>query len=370
MNYCCDLQEKHVSNAGQRDSRRARRRNCAAGFTLVELLVVIAIIGILIALLLPAVQAAREAARRSTCNNNIKQIVLALQNYHDTTKVFPPRLGGTQQGTYNNGGRISPFVLLLPYMEQQALYNRIQSPLVGNNGTTQYPAGGPVPWDGNYGPWNVNLPALICPSENGPFITTPNTIARGNYAFSYGDTMQHQYDSTPRGIFGANSRVSIANITDGTSNTIAVSEHAIGTNGLTIRGGVARSISGALTNPSVCLAQAVNGLYISSASPAWWMGMRWPDGGTWYASFNTVLPPNSPSCSTTTWDADHGISSPNSYHPGGVLGGMADGSVRFISDNIDTGNLSLPEAAVGPSPYGVWGSLGSKDGGDQRGFGD
>ena len=112
-------------------SRSAPRAGRRIGFTLVELLVVIAIIGILIALLLPAVQAAREAARRSQCTHNIKQICLALQNYHDVMKCFPPREGGTSPpgSGLNNGSRISPFVPLLPYLEQQALYVQIQGAL-------------------------------------------------------------------------------------------------------------------------------------------------------------------------------------------------------------------------------------------------
>lgn len=354
----------------QREARRSPRFVRVGGFTLVELLVVIAIIGILIALLLPAVQAAREAARRSSCNNNIKQIGIALQNYHDVTKVFPPRMTGTTQGTYNNGGRISAFVLLLPYMEQQVLYNQIQSPLVGNNGSTQYPAGGPVPWDGNYMPWDTNQKNLVCPSETGITLTTPNTLARANYAFCFGDSMSLVNSNAPRGIFGNNSRVSTANIPDGTSNTVAVSEHSIGTSALTVRGGVAQSVAGVQSSPSICVAKAANGFYISGANPAWWVGMRWMDGGTWYSAFNTVLPPNSPNCTVSTWDGDVGVSSVSSYHPAGVLAGMADGSVRFISEAIDCGNLTLPDVTAGPSPYGVWGSLGSKEGGDMRGTGD
>jgi len=94
------------------------RRN---GFTLVELLVVIAIIGVMVGLLLPAVQSARESARRMSCGNNLKQLGLAFHNYHDTYKVFPAGLTGTNSGALSNGGRLSPFVGLLPFIEQQPL---------------------------------------------------------------------------------------------------------------------------------------------------------------------------------------------------------------------------------------------------------
>ena len=140
------------------------------GFTLVELLVVIAIIGILIALLLPAVQAAREAARRSQCTNNLKQITLASHNYHDTAKTFPPMRIGTfmfdlsNNYTATNAGCMSGFVSLLPFIEQTGLYAQISTPqtIAG----TAYPSFGPVPWNGAYTPWDVTVPAYMCPSES------------------------------------------------------------------------------------------------------------------------------------------------------------------------------------------------------------
>jgi type II secretory pathway pseudopilin PulG len=326
--------------------------------------VVIAIIGILIALLLPAVQAAREAARRSQCNNNIKQLCLAMQNYHDVFRTLPCRITGTSMSQ-----RIGVFVEMLPYTEQQALFQQINSTFTSPSNGTTYPPGGNVPWDGNYTPWTVNLPALICPSEAGQTVVTGTTIARANYCASVGDCMNaaNQYNgaaANPRGMFGVNSHINLANITDGASNTAAFSEHAIGSSGKTVKGGVALSISGLASNPLSCLATATNGFYNSGVSTGQWTGQRWPDGGTFYTTFNTVLPPNSPSCSVSTWDADVGIASASSNHPGGVLVGMADGSVRFVNDNIYTGNLAATDPGAGPSPYGVWGAMGSKDGGE------
>src|SRR5688500_13046230 len=111
------------------------------GFTLVELLVVIAIIGILVAMLLPAVQAAREAARRSSCSNNIKQLGIACHNYHDVHKTLPPMRIGWPYG--NNSECLSGFVSLCPFMEQQPLANQVR----GGDPSV------PVPWDGNFKPW-------------------------------------------------------------------------------------------------------------------------------------------------------------------------------------------------------------------------
>jgi prepilin-type processing-associated H-X9-DG protein len=105
---------------------------------------------------------------------------------------------------------------------------------------------------------------------------------------------------------------------------------------------------------------------VASPPPGCIAGLRWADGNVGFTAVNTVLPPNSPSCQTGTWDGDDGLYPPTSYHPGGVNGAMADGSVRFLSDNIDTGNLAAPAptALMDSSPYGVWGALGSRMGGE------
>lgn len=126
--------------------------------------------------------------------------------------------------------------------------------------------------------------------------------------------------------------------------------------------------------PANCLAQAVGTYYSTAAAfvtccnqPTWGSN-RWPDGDPPYASFSTVLPPNSPNCvSSGSNDGNTPmISSLSSNHPGGALAGMADGSCRFVTDQIDTGMLTLGEVISGPSPYGVWGALGSKEGGEGR----
>jgi prepilin-type N-terminal cleavage/methylation domain-containing protein len=323
------------------------------GFTLVELLVVIAIIGILVGLLLPAVQAAREAARRMTCTNNLKQFGLGLHNYHDTFLLLPPRQGGTGQGTTNNGGRLSGLVALLPFIEQTPLYDRIFNPL----GT--YPSMGPVPWDGAYSPWNIQINTFLCPSDPGHRVT--ESIGRHNYKFCGGDSLVLM-TSRPRGMFGHYSEVALRHVTDGTSSTIMMSERTFPTSGNDINN---TGLGANPTLPTECLAQFNNLTKLYTAGNADWSGRRWCDGGPGFSGFNTILPPNSPSCAHNNHDAQNGFYSASSRHRGGIHILLVDGAVRFITDNVDTGNLGI--SANNPpaqSPFGVWGQLGSKGGGE------
>jgi prepilin-type N-terminal cleavage/methylation domain-containing protein/prepilin-type processing-associated H-X9-DG protein len=342
-------------------------------FTLVELLVVIAIIGILIALLLPAVQAAREAARRSQCVNNLKQLGLGLLNYHDVNRAFPAGCSGTTTGPMSNSGRISPFIPLLPFIEQKPLYDRIQS---GGNGAPPY---GPRGWSG-WKNWNYPVPALLCPSDIRPAPAVGNR-GENNYCFSHGDSINNIYiwNSDPinwsRGMFTHIKNVKLNMVTDGTSNTIIASERIRGSFGLgklakvNVRQGDMVNVS-VNTTPGLCLAQT-NGMYYATPGQVIGLfGVNWTDCETTRCGFNTVLPPNSPTCHVPNQkcsgcgaaDAQGGTFSVSSNHPGGANGVMVDGSVHFINDNVNTGNLSLPEVNVGPSPYGVWGAMGSKNG--------
>ncbi len=207
-----------------------------SGFTLVELLVVIAIIGILVGLLLPAVQAAREAARRMQCSNNVKQIGLALFNYESAYKRFPARRYGTtgnnggtaiavNDGTFglnrcHNSGRISPFIGILAFLEGSNLFNRITA------GDANNAPGGPR-GDIGWGVWDNPPPAYRCPSDSGFSVGT--SIRRISYAACGGDspgsaTLQLNNHDT-RGMFsGRMVWRRISELTDGTSNTIAISE--------------------------------------------------------------------------------------------------------------------------------------------------
>ena len=335
------------------------------GFTLVELLVVIAIIGVLVGLLLPAVQAAREAARRMQCSNNLKQLGLSLHNYESTYKRFPAANAGS--GCRNSAvcptnttgrARIAGHVFLMPCMEQGNMY-------------AQYDALNSAEWRGN-AYWTPQIPTLVCPSDV-QFRPVAN-ISITNYNFCGGDaaTLMCSVDElgdgrnckNPRGIFGEYSFSRMGDIADGTSNTIAMSEHATPTGTLSL--GRAAIVGGGRTDtPAGCRARFVNNAYtVPVNTDVGTRGGRWSDGAALFTRFNTMVPPNGPSC----MEADNhwlgGMYAAGSKHTGGVNAVFADGSVRFISQNIDAGNQGVREVLNGTSPYGVWGALGSKAGGE------
>lgn len=342
-----------------------------SGFTLIELLVVIAITAVLIAMLLPAVQQAREAARRTQCKNNLKQYGLALHNYHGTYNIFPPFAGGT--GDLSSGGersRLSGIAFLLPYVEQTAIYQQIQS-LPGDN----------PPYNANV-PWTLIVPGMQCPSDTGQQDpnTSTNTRGKKNYMFCAGDSHAGNGCARPgfpvvtqsRGLFAALTCYGLRDVTDGASNTIAMGE-IVGANTTNGPGIIAKTVMPAGTvSPAACAAlwnsstrSYPGGAYTGEPARAY----RWADGAGSFSAFSTAVPPNADSCFSNGGGTSYcdGIYSAESRHVGGVHVVMADGAVRFVSNNIDTGNQAALLPAVTnstPSPYGVWGALGTRGSGE------
>jgi prepilin-type N-terminal cleavage/methylation domain-containing protein/prepilin-type processing-associated H-X9-DG protein len=348
---------------------RTSKANTLHGFTLVELLVVITIIGILIALLLPAIQAAREAARKMQCSNNLKQVGLAMHNYASQWECFPPRQTGTgvpyaSSSVTTNLVRISAWVGLLPFFENRTMFDMVYSSVTYNG--VAYASGGPAPWDNNYHPWAMRLGILACPSDAGNTDVRPASYSCGpsNYRFCMGDGTPGNYDSSVRGLFGYLAGTSFAEIRDGTSNTVAVSERLVCTD-LT-RVGENAAMNQDLASPISCKALNRSGQFPpgTTAYDTCEIGRRWAEGFAIFSGFTTILPPNSPTCQAGAWDGYPAIITPSSGHVGSVNCLFADGSVHNVSEVIDTGDLSAspPSKLTGKSPYGVWGALGTKAG--------
>ncbi len=357
---------------------RRRRR----GFTLIELLVVIAIIGVLIALLLPAVQAAREAARRAQCTNNLKQIGIAIHNYHSVFDSFPPGalFGRRADGTLGNNRDFSAHARLLGFSEQPALYNAANFQLACFND----------PDYGNFANSTTTLTRValfLCPSDTPPSWNHQGsgamfnqTRATGNnYFASVGSTMEfagQQSGGPPNGVFeyvGDRGRShGVAAIRDGTSNTIAFGEWRVGSgnlNAVTIPTDIVfvgrfptgtRRNDGSLTMPNLapsfpewlsqCEAAARLGEGYFGKSPT--LGQNWSLGLVAYSLGNILLPPNPkyPNCSVngTGTLQSPGLWGLSSRHPGGANVLLADGSVRFLKDSTSRETIwSLGSRAQG-----------------------
>jgi prepilin-type N-terminal cleavage/methylation domain-containing protein/prepilin-type processing-associated H-X9-DG protein len=321
------------------------------GFTLIELLVVIAIIGVLIALLLPAVQAAREAARRAQCVNNLKQIGLALHNYVDSTGVLPFGQGPEPTNTWNGW---SSLAMLMPYLEQRSVYNAINfdipdgsAPGVAANATSQ----------------QVRLGGFNCPSDTDRLT---NAEGHANYTGNCG-SKPNMNDGVTSGVFGGMfgpgpyvpDTIGLAAITDGTSNTAAFSERvkgiglyndAQGPDWMNPPGSVLR-VDNLPTDADgvyrVCFAQDPHaaGAILSSLYSA---GTFWHIGTPYGTRYNHVMPPNTWSCAGQHTD-QAGAHTASSRHPGAVNVLFADGSVRSAKSTINVA---------------VWRALGTKGAGE------
>jgi prepilin-type N-terminal cleavage/methylation domain-containing protein/prepilin-type processing-associated H-X9-DG protein len=341
-------------------------------FTLVELLVVIAIIGVLVGLLLPAVQSARAAARRMSCGNNLKQLALSMHNYESSKKELPAL------GVFGNpgmgGGANWPYawtIPVLPFIEESAMYDRIMSQARPNG------PGLPTPWSTanntfNNEVWKQDISLFMCPSDpkpsnrgESPSLLTYKVCVGDDYHQNHFAPNQSARDN--RGIFQRNRNLSFAEITDGTSKTIMLGEVAGGGGPRDIKGGVAVNMRA--WSPAACEARvdpatrqltgAVRAAFRPTSGRAW-------DGRPYFAGFATMVAPNGPSCHWGGVDGNEHMGTASSYHPGGVQVAFADGSVAFVNESIDTGNQSTADVAnpSGMSPWGVWGALGSRSGGE------
>lgn len=428
------------------------RRRC--GFTVVELLGVVAIIGVLVGLLLPAVQSARENARRTSCQNNLLNVALAVRHYQSVHGHYPVQLHGTDGSEVpgaDNDGRLSFLVGLLPYISQMALVDYLdqeqQSKSVfspdwqqlsqeyenpadhgtedNSEGLRRWPRNGPEPFTSGYTAWQTEVPTYRCPSDPGSGGNSGfgggAVNGRTNYAACLGDgcltaatgpykqikgmfvfdeQLAKQTNAAMRGAFVPRVPTRDADITDGISYTLLLGEicTSLGDYNFRTKPAVAVQDEQLLKDPGMVRTveqkRRASGvqpplLYLSrwdklddpqltgetGFKSTQERGLNWVDGMPLYTGFNTILPPNRELVLSAARDDCWGVLPPSSYHQGGVSVAMVDGSVRFISDEIDSGSDHQPTVYLGSptppgsrSPFGVWGAMGTRSSSELASF--
>ena len=349
-------------------------RNSRPAFTLIELLVVIAIIAILISLLLPAVQSAREAARRASCINHLKQIGLGMHHYESTQGLFPP--GRINTYVAGNGHCWGAHSQMLPFMEQQGLFNGMNFSI---NPDPDYTTTSAV---ANMTASITQLNFLLCPSDSGPTMVQVGggMYAVHNYMLNVGSGFAVVQNpgtgaSAPNGIFFENSGVRISSITDGTSQTVAMSESLHSSagaptgfssaavfkqdpvGGFVITGNNSAGNGPPITSDSDYLARC-----ITSSPPRFQptRGVKWLYGAPGHSMYNHRRPPNDKGydCrgglphsdkSAADWNNLSLNITARSRHPGGANALFCDGSVKFVKNSVN----SI-----------TWQALGSRNGGE------
>ena len=383
--------------------------NRAAGFTLVELLAVIAVIGVLVGLLLPAVQSAREAARRSSCANNLKQLSLAVHNHIEAKQCIPPvsQNVGLQNAMKNNSNALSLSYLvpLLPFFEQASLYQDIVT-YIGGNGAF-YNNGSSTPFHIGKRP-----STLSCPSEKLAGTSMSGTGGSTSYRINRGDMVMRNNAGIRRGpgilgqielnyvgsqTYGAAIVVKPKDITDGLSKTMLLAEAVVGTLDNSIKGGYGGDNGMAESHaPTDCLGyiDTSNGTFkdglftsatnLTNTAP----GAVWQHHMPVYTQFFAYAPPNWPNCgrlnaggsnaSTRAKESEWWAHTPaSSYHDAGVNVAMCDGSVRYVAETVyagdttrlqpdDAGNVSSTAYVnyTGQSIRGIWGAMATIKGGE------